>query len=328
MPDPIQVEKDFQELMGYFDSVSSIRRRHQLFFEFLESLEGEFRKYESYILQLLDDLPDFSNHLSWSGIDPVDIEEKLSVLEKIQSEKELSEKSNHYSDVKRNLQEVCLLLQACLGNVEKADKYLQKLTGISWSEPGTPEQLTETKNRSINLFYKKLSAALKENQKRPVEQEESLQRLYKEVKGFVTRKEGEILVPVVERYGEVYQENRDYGRLRRMNVEFYGAADSKTDDELIWTTHIYGAEVPSLGQTTVPVNASRKLFELSRFELTDGKYYRGGWWVKIRNFGRHTQWKISQSCYSGFVVFDAIKSKRTKRTLQNSFEYRNNGRYR
>jgi len=276
MPDPIQVERDFQELMGYFDSVSSIRRRHQLFFEFLESLEGEFRKYESYILQLLDNLPEFSSHLSWSGIDPVDIEEKLSMLDKIQSEIELTEKSNHYSDVKRNLQEVCLLLQVCLGNVEKADKYLQKLTGVSLSGPSTSIQADKEWSQPINQLHEKLTAVLKQNQKRSIEQIKSLQRLLKETSALIECKDWNILVPVAEKYDKDQGRNNGFGRLRRMNMELYGAADSKTDDELIWTTHIYGAEVPSLGQTTVPVNASRKLFELSGFEQKDEKYYRGG----------------------------------------------------
>lgn len=276
MPDPIQVERDFQELMEYFDSIPSIRRRHQLFFDFLSSLEGEFRKYESYILQLLDDLPEFSNHLSWSGIDPEDIEGNLSMLEKIQSEINLSEKSDHYSDIKRNLHEVCLLLQVCLGNIEIADAYLQKLTGVSLSGPSTSMQTPKERNQPINLLHEKLAAELKQNQKRSIKQIKSLQRLFKETSALIECKNWNILVPVAEKYGERQGKNSGYGRLRSMTVELYGEAESNLNDELIWTTHIYGAEVPSLGQTKTPINASRKLFELLGFERTDGSYYRGG----------------------------------------------------
>ncbi|MDR9366644.1 MAG: hypothetical protein RI575_15005 [Balneolaceae bacterium] len=270
MPDPIQVERDFQELMEYFDSVPSIRRRHQLFFDFLSSLEGEFRKYESYILQLLDDLPEFSSHLSWSGIDPVDIEDNLSVLEKIQSEIELSEKSDHYSNIKRNLRKVCLLLQVCLGNIEKADAYLHKLTGVSFSGPSTSMQADKEWSQPINRLHEKLEAVLKQNQKRSIEQIKSLQRLFKETSALIECKDWNILVPVAEKYDKDQGKNNGFGRLRSMTMELYGESESKTNDELIWATHIYGAEVPSLGQTTVPVNASRKLFELSGFERTAG----------------------------------------------------------
>lgn len=276
MPDPIQVERDFQELMEYFDSIPSIRRRHQLFFDFLSSLEGEFRKYESYILQLLDDLPEFSNHLSWSGIDPEDVEGNLSMLEKIQSEIELSIKSDHYSEIKRNLYEVCLLLQVCLGNIEKADAYLQKLTGVSLSGPSTSIQAAKERNQPFNRLHERLAAVLKQNQKRSNEQIKSLQRLHKETEALIKHKNLNILVPVAEKYDEDQGKNNRYGRLRSMTVELYGEAESKTNDELIWATHIYGAEVPSLGQTTAPINASRKLFELSGFERTAGRYYRGG----------------------------------------------------
>ncbi|MCG2588465.1 hypothetical protein [Rhodohalobacter sulfatireducens] len=213
--------------------------------------------------------------MSWSGIDPEEIEEKLVLFKKIHSTIDVSDKGKQLSDLITNLQEVWLLLQVCIGNIKKTGKVLHKLTGVYWPEPKVSEQLTPDWNQSIMSLYEHLLTELQKNQKRPVEQEESLQRLYKEVKGVIKRKEGNILIPVLERYVGVYQNNREYGRLRNMTIELYGESESKSKDELIWATNIYGAEKASVEKTENPINASRKLLNMFIPRSASGNYYRG-----------------------------------------------------
>lgn len=275
MPDPIQVERNFQELIEYFDSALSIRHRYKLFADFTDTLEGEFKKYESYIVQLLDDLPLFYGHLSWSGIDPGEIEEDLSMLERIHKQIDVSEKSNHFYEIKKNLQEVCLLLFSCLNHFEKADYYLRKVTGFSWLEESSIKESEGDRNQGIHWLFEKLSTELKRNRKRSTEQQQSLERLYDQVADLIDNKEGSVLIPVAEKYGLDQSGSSQYGRLRKMSVELYGEAESKSRDELIWMTNIYGAEIPSLEQTKAPIVASRKLFASGSKTVNSG-YYRGG----------------------------------------------------
>ncbi|MDZ7720162.1 MAG: hypothetical protein U5K72_15210 [Balneolaceae bacterium] len=280
MPDPIQVEQDFQKLIEYFDSALSIRHRYKLFFDFIDTLEGEFKKYESYIIQLLDDLPLFTDHLSWSGIDPKEIEENLSVLERIHTQIDLSGKNDQYNERKKNLQEVCLLLFSCLNHLEKAVYYLRKGTGLSWPEANSIENYEGLENRGLDWLFEILSVELKRESKRSAEQQEFLERLHEQVKDLSDSRERSILVPVAEKYSLDQTGSSQYGRLRKMSVELYGEADSNSRDELIWMTNIYGAEIPSLEQTKASILASRKLFA-SGSNRTNSGYYRGG--VRFEN---------------------------------------------
>lgn len=92
MPDPIQVERQFQETIDLFETSISIRHRYYLFRGFIKSLEGSFKKYESYILQLVDELPEYADPLTWTGMDPQQIEQDLALLDSIESELHLSKK--------------------------------------------------------------------------------------------------------------------------------------------------------------------------------------------------------------------------------------------
>lgn len=70
MPDPIQVESEFQELMLRLETTASIRHRHAMIKQFLEELAGAFKKYETYIYQVVDEIPRYTIPLTWSGLSP------------------------------------------------------------------------------------------------------------------------------------------------------------------------------------------------------------------------------------------------------------------
>lgn len=276
MPDPIQVERLFQEVISHVESTQSIRHRYRLFREFIKTLEGSYKKYESYIIQVLDELPVYSGPLSWSGIDPQGIEDDLLLLEDIESSIELSKKSANFHEVKSNLQQVTLLLYCCLNHTSKVDNYLQKITGLSFNGPFNKEAL-KGENPTINNLYELLSKQIREEENRTQEQQESIQELYSQLLILRDSDDWSVFVPVAEKYETDYhQVNSSYGRLRKMTVELYGAAEFGSTDELIWASNIYGAEVHALKQTSGIIKASRSLFDRTSTNRVNKKKYRGG----------------------------------------------------
>lgn len=275
MPDPIQVERLFQEVTSHIESTRSIRHLYKLFREFTEMLEGSYKKYESYIVQIFDELPLYSGPLNWSGIDPKDIEADLSLLEDIQSSIELSEKSANFNKIKSNLQQVCLLLFCCVNHTEKVDDYLQKITGLSFHEISNKETL-QGKNPTIDKLYELLSKEIRTEKNQTQKQQESIQELYGQLLILRKSEDWSVFIPVAEKYEKDYQKSNSYGRLRKMTVELYGIAESGSMDELIWTSNVYGAEVHALKQTSGIIKASRSLFNRTSTNRVNKKKYRGG----------------------------------------------------
>lgn len=275
MPDPIQVEQLFQEVAGHIDSTQSIRHRYWLFRQFIETLEGSYKKYESYVIQLLDELPLYSNPLNWSGIDPKEIETDLSLLEDIQSSIDLSKKSANFQKIKSNLQQACLLLFCCVNHDEKVDHYLQKMTGLWFPEP-VNENVLKAEYQTIDRLYDLLSEEIRAGKISTQRQKESIQELYAQLSILRKKEDWCVFVPVAEKYEKDYQESITYGRLRKMTVELYGTAGSNSSDELIWTSNIYGAEVQALKKTSGIIQASRSLFERTSSTRVNKNYYRGG----------------------------------------------------
>ncbi|NBC64349.1 MAG: hypothetical protein GVY07_01630, partial [Bacteroidetes bacterium] len=131
MPDPIQVEQSFRELMEQLESTISIRHRYRLFRNFIDNLEDSFLKFESYILQLVDELPEFSEPLTWTGMDPAELELYLAMLDSLNTELQLSEKSQKYSGICNRLREICILLYGCLNDLNGVNFHIKKTLGMS-----------------------------------------------------------------------------------------------------------------------------------------------------------------------------------------------------
>lgn len=281
MADPIQVERNFQELMTLFDSTLSIRHRYKLFKEFAESLEGSFKKYESYIIQLLEELPVYSDPLSWSGLDPIETEEDLLLIESIQSEFDLSEKSLHVSSIKKNLQKVCLLLYACLNEAEKADEFLIILSGRSFLNERAIDFNSVAKIDTVQMLSDYLSDKLQPGSNFSKDEHSSLKDIHQDLVQLLKSEKGNVLIPVAEIYERDKSNRKGYGRLRKMTVELFGKSQSSENDELIWATNIYGAETPSLRDNEDLVSASRKLFDAKTSGRWNWTFYKGG--IQFKN---------------------------------------------
>lgn len=268
MPDPIQVERLYQELRIHFESTLSVRHQYALFRRFIERLEGSVKKFETYIIQLLDDLSVYPNPLSWSGIDPEDIELDLALLETLNKQLRLSEKSENYRRISDNLEQICLLLFSCLNDASAAGKYLKKMYsfgGLS-SRPAGQSII-------LNELYKLLSAKFQNQDNISREKLMKLERLIKQIDAIQKKENGKAFVPVAEKYNQSDSSADRYGRLRKIFVEHYGAAES--DDELIWNMNLYGAEKPSILHKKSPLIAARRLYE-SHNTKKNNRFFKGG----------------------------------------------------
>lgn len=268
MADPIQVEHSFQELMGHFESTISIRHRYRLFRNFVENLEGSFKKYESYILQIIDELPEFAGSLTWSGIDPEQTELDLALLNTLNSNLDLAKKSENFSVVKKRLEEVTLLLFACLNDFQGVNHYLKLCFGIT----ALQKENVGDESSLLHLLAEKISQELKGTNGLTTVKENQLKRISREINNLIRTEEWKVFIPVAERYQKKQNGSENYGRLRQILVDRYSEAADK--DELIFHTNIYGASDPLFKQKDDLLKAARSLYE-TIVQKRDKDYYRG-----------------------------------------------------
>lgn len=268
MPDPIQVEQSFQELMGHFESTLSIRHRYRLFRNFIESLEGSFKRYESYILQIVDELPEFTEPLTWTGIDPEQIELDLALLNTLDSFLHLSEKSENFQEVKKRLAEVCLLMYACLNDLRGVNHHLKisfGLTGLSKTEHSKDVHL-------LDQLEGRLLIELQQSTSLSGEKEDQVNQIIQEIKEIQSEEKWKVLIPVAETYQKKSFNSKGYGRLRKIYVDKYSQTEEK--DKLIFHINVYGVSNSSLHVKKNLLDASRSLFE-STTKNRKENYYRG-----------------------------------------------------
>ncbi|MDR9366642.1 MAG: hypothetical protein RI575_14995 [Balneolaceae bacterium] len=214
MPDPIQVEQLFRELMEQLESTISIRHRYHLFRSFIDILEGSYSKFESYILQIADELPVFTGPLTWTGIDPSEIEYDLALLDKLESELHLSDKSENFTAVYNRLRVVCILLYGCLNDLKGVNLHIEKTLGMSGMN--YPNDVRDTS--VLNLLKDWIAKTLQNRKELTRKQNDSLKRMLREVKKIQGLEDWKLLIPVAEKY---QSEGIGYGRLRKISVERY-----------------------------------------------------------------------------------------------------------
>lgn len=96
--DPIKIEKLFEKVSSELKLAGSERTQLFLIYEFLSSLNGKYRAYDSYIIQLFDAFPTLNQPLLFTGIKPEEFARVINDCEKVISaipelkEKELMRK--------------------------------------------------------------------------------------------------------------------------------------------------------------------------------------------------------------------------------------------
>ncbi|MDX1641904.1 MAG: hypothetical protein R3220_09425, partial [Balneolaceae bacterium] len=128
MPDPIQVESAFQDLMIHLETTVSIRHRYSLLRDFLTRLDGEYKKYETYIIQLAEEVPFYKDPITWSGLSPEEIEADIDLFEEVSNQIQ----ATLFNTTILHLKEICLLLYACLNEKGKFKKIFESVSGVEF----------------------------------------------------------------------------------------------------------------------------------------------------------------------------------------------------
>lgn len=269
MPDPIQVEKLFQEMMTHFESSLSIRHRYRLFRSFMESLEGSFKRYESYIVQIVDILPEYGGPITWSGLDPEDIEMDLNLLEELNRVLKLSKKSENFQHIQNQLGEICLVLYALLNEKNGFDHHLKKLFRIQDIRKSDATADSET----LDLLAQKISEEINRREETNGSHLKRLRRIINQVYEIQTAEYWKALIPVAETYTKSDSSRDEYGRLRKIFVDLY--KETSDYDELIWNTNLYGASNPAFEHNRTPLEAARNLLESATKQKLNTNYTGG-----------------------------------------------------
>jgi hypothetical protein len=268
MPNPVQIEKLFQDLIFRFNNTASIRHRYHMFKNFSEKLKGEYKRYESYITDIIYELPLYGIPDTWGGIDPDVFESDLELFETLSSALPSVKNRSHTKIITKRLHEVCVLSYCCLNEFDQAEKHLQILAGNSIS--GLSGFARNTQKSGVQV----LSGYLKHLAKKRKGIHSSLQTLDKEARALAEKNPGKVLVPVIEKYtaGEGSTDTYQYGRLRRLTVELY--AEAEDNDELSRNFNIYGVESPAYVYKNKILEASRALLN-EKTQKLNNRFFKG-----------------------------------------------------
>lgn len=272
MPDPIEVENRFQMLRYHIESTESVRSRYRLLRDFLYYLDGDYKRYETYILQMVEEVPVYVGPILWSGLDPELLESDIDFLESISEELKTLKKNKNYSDLLRRLKEVVILLHCCLNKPQEAKKYLHKIIDHQIVKEIDIESHLSKERACFSSLKDLLTDISKRMYQLSEEEKISVSRLLKQIHIIVNKESEKVLVPVVELYTDA-EYTGEYGRLRRLWIEIHG--QTKGEDELFQNFRIYGAEKPVNEYDKQVLTAARKLFS-SQVSNMRNSFWKGG----------------------------------------------------
>jgi hypothetical protein len=319
MTDPIHVEQFFRNLIRELEETQSIHKQIRKILTFLKLLEGKYEFYESYLLQLAGILPQFRSSLSFTGIDPDELLEVLSHLEQAEKMVKSLSSFSHFRHSIKNYTICVTLMYIQLGEKEPVIKLINKYSGLDLSklDINTEWSRIEDPVERLLFFQQSLQDRIAQKDEMPEFREFTSQ--------MVQRKEGSVLLPVIEEYGTTGDGIPEFrGRLRRMSVRVTGTHD-EAKDRLVRRFEIYGAEQPYKLDNLAAVKAARKLFEylideqpnqtfrgVIDYELT-GSYHHGSsylaaiaalWFTAIQKFvGKRDRFEINpQIAITGSIL--------------------------
>jgi len=130
MPTPILVEEIFQKLVEELETIESIRQRSYLISEFTALLEGEYEKYESYLVELIQLWPVYAEPITYSGISPDVLKDDLRLLWKMAAISDAINGQKRFKDIISRLNEVIIIADICIGNAKSVfDLFYSKGAG-------------------------------------------------------------------------------------------------------------------------------------------------------------------------------------------------------
>lgn len=227
MPNPVTIEKKFRELIETLHRVDSIRHRTWLMYRFISALEGEFNKYDSYLLQLAPELPRFTESLTYSGLDPAELERWADLFGTAERDVSALKTYQSFRENLKRLRQVVILqygltgdFEACFRNLEKQIRTVSR-QGQEFSFP----KFGEHHRMDFDGFLVWVTTSMRNL---PKTAHDFIFEIQNEYRLISRQKKQSCLVPVVEQYNEG-NFNQKYGRLRLMWVDVEGEAEAEKD---------------------------------------------------------------------------------------------------
>ncbi|WP_340106287.1 hypothetical protein [Rhodohalobacter sp. 8-1] len=287
MPNPIRVEETFQTLVEDIEGIESIRQRNSMLREFFYFLNGDYKKFESYIVELIHYWPLYSSPITYSGIPPTEIADDLGLFQEIAEEVETLGLLDKYNDITARLTEVLVIMYLWVGESDSAYELLEFTDDLL-------SRQVKTGNGSVDpdakkLLFNELREVLTSETSKNWERKTGLKtsRIVRDLDYIIReKKENEVLVPVVETFETLNGKDISYGRLRRIRVTVTGENDQPYD-QIRRRFNIVGVEKPLLLEDSDIPLAARNLLE--RFSPRK----------RIKNFHGELNYEFSGAMHKG-----------------------------
>jgi hypothetical protein len=273
MNSPVQIERLYQDVIHQFEITYSIRHRCSLFLRFIDLLNGDYKRYSSYITQLLSELHTFTTPLTWFGINPHELERLITALDEIVLDTAIPVDDIRIQEITSRLREVCILIYSCLNQGKTAAAHLNRLFKREMNfEAYLPDTAPDKQVSVIELLHHYLKTQRISDPDVTSADAKRINRLSQDVRYLMHRGWDSVYMPVVEEYDLSSGEVMQYGRLRKLSVELNGTSEER--DDLRIHFDVLGAEDSGYyGMNEVTI-ASRLFVEKSFPELKN-RYYKG-----------------------------------------------------
>ena len=271
MPDPIQIEEMFQELTHNLDEIHSIRHRFYLLVKFIKALDGQYKKYKSYLIQVAYKIPQYSVPITFSGLDPEDIESDIRILQQAKSEVNELNTVSQFQNGLNSLYKACLVQYGFLRNFEKANHYFCLWLGLSEeevlfnkNEPKENEEILLIGLIDIQERVKELNS----------EAGNKLSKLITDLNFFIKVRPDSVLIPVIEKFEIPKDPEVGLGRLRYLQIDIIGELEEGNSDQLSKSFKMYGVEQTVWQENKKPLEAARKLLVSNNGKILN-KFFKG-----------------------------------------------------
>lgn len=244
MPNPIEVEQKFTQLLEELDSSLSLVNKWKSIAEFFELIREDISSYDTYCLQLVPQLPVFRDPLSVTGCDPEFFEQLLKLSDDI-SRKIASIQEEHFRKARQSLVCSFLFLYACLGELDKGIQSLQDYI------PSLKKVKLE-RDDTLAFINKNLEKSKEQGNE---ELTKSLHQLKSWWTSILERRTELVYVPVVGEQANV----ESSGRLRELQSRIIGGQKERDLYESYYA--VFGAEKAESGSKKTLAQTVRRLID-------------------------------------------------------------------
>ena len=269
---PVEVEMRFQELKGQLVETKSIRLRYRLFREFVMLFRGNYKLYESYLIESISELPEFYPPVTWTGMRPEELESYLDLLADIQNNTGRLKNDKWIIRIMNRLYQACIMMYACLNDFDSIDTNLNHLLKTDSGFIAFCDRTKDVKPYGIYALLQFIDELFLRDESWQAGWYTLLQPIKDDCTGVLRQKNGTVLVPVVERYILSDGHEQQCGRLRRLSVVKIG--EHHQHDELTWELKLFGAEMPNKDYYPDSAEAARKE-ALTRTGQLKNKFFKG-----------------------------------------------------